>query len=115
MTLVCAGNVVYDYNRTAIIRYRNFYNLPVYDFKLESNRACKEMGKFIETTFMAVDAQRPFKVRLNIKTGEVDQIVYPNINPYSDDGDIEDLLPKKRLFYPTKKTKKNKLAVIKRE
>jgi len=113
MELVCADNVVYDYNKTAILRYRNYYNLPVYDFIIESNEACLNMGKFIESTFMAVDEERPFKIRLNIKSGKVEQIVYPNIDPFSDDGEIEDLLPKKRLFYPLKKLKSPEMAIKK--
>lgn len=97
MHMVCKGNVVYDYNKTAIIRYKNFYNLPVYDFKIASNTVCKDMGKFIEAAHMAVDEERPFKIRLDVKTGYVSEIEYPAIDEYSPDGEIEDLLPKKRL------------------
>jgi hypothetical protein len=111
MTLVCANNVVYDYNKTAIIRYRNFYNLPVFDFKIESNTACQEMGRFIESTFMAVDEERPFLIRLNIKTGMVDKIIYPNIDRFTDDGEIEDLLPKKRLLLAPKSLKNKKIPI----
>lgn len=99
MTLVCANNRVYDNNKTAIIRYRNYYNLPVYDFKISNNKVCLDMGKFIESTFMGVDEDRPFKIRLNIKNGMVARIEYPAIDPYTDQGEMEDLLPKKRLFH----------------
>lgn len=98
MSLVCKGNVVYDYNKTAILRYKNFYNLPVYDFKIPHNKICKDMGMFIEAAHMAVDEERPFKIRLNVKTGYVAQIEYPAIDEYSPDGEIEDLLPKRKLI-----------------
>ena len=115
MTLVCANNVVYDYNKTAILRYRNFYNLPVFDFKIEHNKVCTEMGRFIEATFMAIDEERPFKMRLNVKTGTVEQITYPNIDPFSEDGEIEDLLPKKRLYIAPKKLKNSEIVIKKHQ
>jgi hypothetical protein len=113
MDLVCANNVVYDYNPTAIIRYKNYYNLPVFDFIIENNIACKQMGKFIETTFMAVDEERPFLIRLNTKTGKVASISYPNIDPNTESGEIEDLLPKKRLFFKVKAKRKLKIKIQK--
>lgn len=113
MTLVCAKNRVYDHNKHAFIRYRNYYNLPVFDFVIPENKICLELGKFIETTFMAVDIDRPFKIRLNTKNGLVDRIEYPDIDPYTDEGEMEDLLPKKRLFHNPEELKPAKINDLK--
>ena len=97
MILVCANNRVYDNNPTAMIEYRNFYNEVAGNFKIESNKICKEMGKFIEAAHYGIDEQRPFVITLNTSTMSVEKIVYPKINPMSDRGDVSDLLPKKEI------------------
>jgi hypothetical protein len=110
MTLVCANNRVYDNNSKAIIKYKNFYGQEVGDFQIKSNQACLEMGKFIEAASFGIDENRPFLITLNTKNLLVEKIIYPNIDPYLDKGDINDLYPKKRIFINTKanlnKTKK---------
>lgn len=98
MTLVCARNHVYDDNKKAMIRYRNFYGEEVGDFTIESNQVCKDMGKFIESASAGVDRERPFYITLNSKSLSVEKIVYPRVNPYLDEGDINDLLPKERVY-----------------
>jgi hypothetical protein len=92
MTLVCARNVVYDNNPKAFIEYRNFYNEIAGQFAIESNQACKDLGRFIEQSHFGVTPARPFVFVLNRKTGQVSKIVYPKIDPLADDGDEEDLL-----------------------
>ncbi len=98
MTLVCANNRVYDNNPQPIIRYRNFFGEEVGDFQLESEQVCREMGKFIESASFGIDEKRPFLITLSTKHLNVEKIEYPNVDPYSDDGNINDLLPKKKIF-----------------
>jgi len=101
MTLVCANNRVYDNNPMPIIRYRNFFGEEVGDFQLESEQVCREMGRFIESSSFGIDEKRPLLITLSTKYLNVEKIEYPNVDPYSDDGSINDLLPKKRVFIKT--------------
>jgi hypothetical protein len=94
MTLVCAGNRVYDNNPKAFIEYRNYFNELAGNFTLENDRACREMGKFIEQAHFAVDESRPFLITLNRKKGQVSKIIYPKFDPLADEGDWQDLMVK---------------------
>lgn len=94
MTLVCANNRVYDYNPKPFIDYRNFYNEIAGNFELESEVACREMARFIETVHSAISEEHPFVINLNTKTRKVDKILYPKVDPFTDKGHIQDLLPK---------------------
>lgn len=107
MILVCANNIVYDNNSKAFIEYRNYYNEIAGNFILETNKACEEMGKFIENIHSAISEEHPFIIQLSTKTLKVEKIVYPQIDPFSDDGDVKDLLPKKPIFVnsPKKETR----------
>ncbi len=95
MMLVCAQNRVYDNNPKAFIEYRNFYNLIAGNFTIESNQICKDMAKFIESAHYGVDDNKPFIITLNTQKMTVDKIVYPKIDTMAQDGDEQDLLPKK--------------------
>lgn len=106
MTLVCGKNKVYDNNPKAMIRYRNFFGEEVGDFQIDSEKECREMGKFIESAQFGIDEKRPFLITLSTKVHKVEKIEYPNIDPYSDDGNISDLLPKKRVFIRSQEVKK---------
>lgn len=94
MTLVCANNRVYDNNPKAFIEYRNFYNELVGNFTIESNQVCLDMGRFIENVHSAISEEHPFVINLNVKNGKVEKIVYPKVDPFTDKGDVKDLLPK---------------------
>ena len=72
MTLVCANNITYDKNAKAFIEYRNFYNEIAGRFEIEDNKACLELGRFIENVHSAISEEHPF----------------------TDVGEIKDLLPK---------------------
>ncbi len=98
MMLVCAKNRVYDNNPKAMIEYRNFYNLIAGYFTIEENQVCKDMAKFIESAHYGVDQNKPFIITLDTQKMRVDKIVYPKIDPYADDGDEQDLLPKKDIL-----------------
>ena len=98
MILVCANNIFYDKNPKAFIEYRNYYNEIVANFTLETNKACEEMGKFIENIHSAISEEHPFVIQLSTKNLKVEKIVYPKIDPFSDEGDVTDLLPKKPIF-----------------
>lgn len=98
MTLICARNKVYDNNPMPMIRYRNYLGEEVGDFQIGSEQVCRELGKFIESSSFGIDEKRPLLMTLSKKKLSVDRIEYPNIDPYSDDGVISDLLPKKRIF-----------------
>lgn len=98
MTLVCAQNRFYENNKEAFIEYRNFYNEIAGRFTIESNIVCKEMAKFIEAAHAAVDEWKPFVITINKKLMKVEKIIYPNIDPFTDNGDIKDLLPKKKVL-----------------
>ncbi len=98
MTLVCANNRVYDNNPLPFIRYRNFFGEEVGDFTLESEDVCKDMAKFIEVASYGVDEKRAFIITLSTKTMSVDQVVFPKVDIFADDGNIRDLLPKRRIF-----------------
>jgi hypothetical protein len=98
MTLVCGMNRIYDNNPLPYIQYRNFYNVKAAKFVLPSDKVCKDLGRFIEQSHMAIDESQGFKIVLSRKTMEVEEIFYPDIDPLSDDGDFEDLFLKKRII-----------------
>jgi len=95
MMLVCAHNRVYDNNSKAFIEYRNFYNLIAGNFIIESNQVCKDMAKFIESVHYGIDENKPFIIALNTQKMTVDKIIYPHIDSMAQDGDEQDLMPKK--------------------
>jgi hypothetical protein len=94
MILVCANNRVYDNNPKPFIEYRNYYNEIAGNFTLESNQACLELGKFIENVHSAISEEHPFVITLSTKGLKVDKIVYPKVDPFTDTGEVKDLLPK---------------------
>ena len=94
MTLVCANNRAYEFNKTAMIEYRNFYNEHAGNFTIDGNQNCLELARFIERTHHAIDEERPFIITLNTQKMSVEKIVYPNLDQYSDKGNIKDLFPK---------------------
>lgn len=98
MLLVCAKNRIYDDNPLPYIQYRNFYNVKAAKFILPSNKVCKDMGRFIEQAHMAIDEENGFKIVLSRKTMEVEQVVYPRLDPLADDGKMKDLFPKGRII-----------------
>ena len=98
MLLVCANNRAFDSKKYAFIRYRNFYNVIAYDFKIDRNEVCLDMAKFIELTQFAVDEERPFTITLDRKDKRVTKIIYPDIDPMADSGDYSDLFPKERIL-----------------
>lgn len=102
MLLVCSNNRVYDNNPLPIIKYRNFFGEEAGDFILESEEVCQEMGRLIEKASFGIDERRPFLITLSTKDQRVERIVYPSVDPYSDTGEIEDLLPKERVFIRSK-------------
>ena len=55
------------------------------------------MGKFIENIHMGISEKNPFLITLDRNKLQVERIVYPNIDPFDDEGDINDLFPKKRI------------------
>jgi hypothetical protein len=113
MTLVCANNRVFDNNPKPMIRYRNFFGEEAGDFQLESDQVCREMGKFIESASFGIDERRPFLITLSTRHLNVEKIEYPNIDPYSDEGNINDLLPKRRVFIKSReKIEKAKLPLL---
>lgn len=104
MTLVCAKNRFHDNNPKAFIEYRNFLNEPAGQFTIESNEVCKDMAKFIEQAHAAVDEERPFIITLNKRTKLVEKIIYPNVDPLSDKGRINDLYLKKDILLTPRPT-----------
>ena len=94
MTLMCANNRAYEFNKTAMIEYRNFYNEHAGNFTIDGNQNCLELSRFIERTHHAIDEERPFIITLDTQKMSVEKIVYPNIDQYADKGSIKDLLPK---------------------
>lgn len=94
MTLVCANNRVYDHNPKAFIEYRNFYNVIAGNFEISSDRVCKEMGRFIEAAQYGISEEKPFIITLDKKNLKVEKIVYPKIDQFDDQGNVDDLLPK---------------------
>lgn len=116
MMLVCAGNRVYDHNAKAFIEYRNYYNEIAGNFTIEDNQVCLDMGRAIETTAAGITEDRPFLITLRTKGLKVEKIVYPNLDPYIDEGTHKDLLPKEnphiRDFTPEKKEKLKPAKVL---
>ena len=92
MTLVCARNVVYDTNPKAFIEYRNFFNEIAENFTIEIDKACKDLGRFIETSQYGVSWEKPFVITLNRKSRKVTKVIYPNVDPLADEGEESDLL-----------------------
>lgn len=97
MILVCANNRIYDDNKKAFIEYKNYYQEVVANFTIEDDKVCRDMGKFIENVHSAISVSKPFLVTLNSMNLKVDKIIYPKIDPFADEGDEKDLLPKKRV------------------
>ncbi len=97
MMLICAGNRVYDENAKAMLEYRNYYNEIAGYFTIESNKVCKDIGKLIETSSMGIDEDHPFLIDIDTRSLKVSKIVYPDIDPYIDEGEVEELLPKKMI------------------
>jgi hypothetical protein len=98
MVLICASNRVYDNNKKAMLEYRNFYNEIAGYFIIDNNSVCKNMAKFIESTHYAIDEENPFIISLNMKAMRVEKIVYPQIDPFSNTGNMNDLFPKKKVI-----------------
>lgn len=107
MLLVCAGNRVYDNNPKAFIQYRNYYNEIAGEFTLADNKACLEMGKFIEQSSFGVSESHPFVIRLSTKSLKVERIVYPKLDPFIDRGTHRDLLPRAPIYVPDEDSKED--------
>lgn len=105
--LVCSNNRVYDNNKEPFVEYRNFYNMKAGRFALLSEKACQDLGRFIERAQFAIDAERPLRFILDRKSKKVTTVIYPEIDPLADDGDINDLFPRKKEYL--KKLEKFKL------
>lgn len=105
--MVCANNRAYDNNPVPFLRYQNFYGERV-DFALNSEKVCREMGRYIELVQAAVDEDNPFWIQIDKRLGSVSKIEYPNLDPYAESGDVQDLLPKKRIriFKPETRPKR---------
>jgi hypothetical protein len=104
MTLVCRNNRVYGNNTLPFIEYRNFYNEIAARFTFPSNKVCLDLGEFIENIHMGISQSNPLEILLTRKNLQVARIIYPNIDPLDDTGDISDLFPKKKIIltYPYK-------------
>jgi hypothetical protein len=100
MLMVCAGNRVYDNNPKAFIQYRNYYNEIAGEFTIADNKVCLEMGKFLEQSAFGVSETNPFIIQLSTRSMNVERIVYPKIDPFSDRGTHKDLLPRKPVYIP---------------
>lgn len=98
MTLVCARNRVYDENSKAFIEYRNFYNEVAGNFTLEDNKACLDLGKYIENVHSAISEEHPFLITLETSSLSVKKIVYPKVDPFADKGEEKFLFSPKLLL-----------------
>ena len=107
MDLTCSHNKIFDNNPQPLLRYRNFYNTGYIDFILPNEQACQDLVKFIELAHFGIDEQHPLLIDLDKRTKEVSKIIYPNIDPYLDQGDLNHLLPKKRVFINTNNSSPN--------
>ncbi len=85
MSLVCSNNSFYD-AKISLLRYRNFYNIPVADFVL-TDEACFYLHKFLTATFEAISEEYPVKIQLDIKSKIVESIYLPPLDPYWDGGE----------------------------
>jgi hypothetical protein len=94
MILICANNYFWDHNPKAMIEYRNYYNEIAGYFTIEDNKVCKDIGKTLETSSMGIDKEHPFLIDLDTKSLKVSKIVYPNVDPFIDEGDMKDLMLK---------------------
>jgi len=98
MMLVCANNRIFDHNKRPFIEYRNYYDVKVARFSLPNDKVCQDLSRFIEAAHMSIDEDDGFKIVLSRKDMSVKQIVYPNIDPFSDTGEFEDLFHKKQVI-----------------
>jgi len=55
----------------------------------------------------AISAEQPFLISLNTKNLKVEKIIYPNIDPFADEGKEADLLPRKLVPITPLKVKKS--------
>lgn len=94
MDLTCKGRILRGEEEHAHLLYRNFYNEPVAHFKIDDNRACAQLGRFIETVHYGIDEENPLRIILSRKHKKVVKIIYPNLDPYADHGDVMDLFKK---------------------
>lgn len=96
MQLVCARNRAYDDNKLPFLEYRNFYG-EVARFEFSSDKACKALGRFIELAHAGIDEDEPLLMELQREEAVVTKISYPNLDPFATDGELEDLLPRKKV------------------
>lgn len=106
MLMVCAKNRIYDDNPKAYIEYRNFLNEKAAHFIINEDKVCKELGRFIEQTHMAIDERRPLQIVLSRKTMQVEKIIYPQVDPLDDRGEYDDLFHKAPIIINKEETKK---------
>jgi len=85
MSLVCSSNTYYG-AKISLLRYKNFYNIPVADFVL-SDDSCFYIHKFLTDTFEAINEEFPVKIKLDIESKRVEAIHLPPLDPYWDGGD----------------------------
>lgn len=94
MDLACDNNRFDKENDKSFIRYRNFYNVEVADFIIPDRRACHRLKDFIEAVHYGIDIDSPIKIKLSRKSKRVTHIIYPNLDPFADYGDVMDLFKK---------------------
>jgi ribosomal protein S12 methylthiotransferase accessory factor YcaO len=88
LTLVCANNQVYDYNKRAFFEFRNYYREVAGRFSIEENKVCTELGQFIESVQAGVTEEKPFYLFLNREAMKVEKIIYPRLDPLLQNNDI---------------------------
>ncbi len=110
--IVCASTYKHlsdHFKNESYVTYNNFYNYYPTKFHL-NDKKCRSFVTYLLKVFHAVDEENPIYLTFNLKKKIISKIQYPDINPYSQKGDIKDLLPKKPIPFPIpRKKKKDKL------
>lgn len=79
---VCSTNP-FETNRLSRIEYRNIYNIPMLDVRIE-DKSCTEIFEYFRATFEVISEENPIFLEINKEQRYLSRIQLPNVNPYDD-------------------------------
>jgi len=97
--IICAttyNRISTDHKNESYVTYNNFYNRYPTKFRL-NNKKCRKFVHYLLKVFPAVDEKNPIYLSFNLGSKLISKIQYPNIDPYSQWGDVKDLMEKPKI------------------
>lgn len=76
----CSDNPFYR-NKHSFIEYENFYGIHVRDFIFKDNLTCHFFKNFLNSVFPAIDERNTIQIKLNRRTGFVEKVLLPELDP----------------------------------